>query len=126
MSKFHFNQKAERFKAQIPVILDVMANQAINHFKGDVFNEKAFDGKKWEPKKEDDGYSLMIKSGKLRGGFHVTAKTKFTRIIGNNVDYFIYHQEGGKHLPQRKMMGETKKLKRQQQATLRRFMKNII
>lgn len=129
MSKFQFLRKATKFKSEIPTILDKMANNAIQQFKVDNFDKAGFvDGgvKKWTPNKVQDGRQQLVNTGRMRESIRTLEKTFYTRIIGSDVPYAKYHNEGTKRLPQRKFIGNSKELEMKNGKVIIEHLKRII
>lgn len=129
MSKFQFLRKAAKFKAEIPVILDKMANNAVHQFKVTNFDSAGFvDGgvKKWSPNKVQDGRQQLVKTGRGRESIRTLVKTFYSRTVGTDVPYMGYHNEGTKHLPQRKIIGNSKELEMKNGKVIIEHLKRIV
>lgn len=59
----------------------------------------------WVPRKDDNPWPLLEKTGELRGGFMSAIKSDYLEI-GNSVSYFKYHQSNQPRarLPRRVML----------------------
>lgn len=59
----------------------------------------------WVPRKDDNPWPLLEKTGELRGGFMSAVKSDYLEI-GNSVSYFKYHQSNQPRarLPRRVML----------------------
>lgn len=59
----------------------------------------------WAPRKDNNPWPLLQKSGRMRGGF-IDEVRQTEAIIGNNISYFRYHQSNKPRykLPRRIMM----------------------
>lgn len=55
---------------------------------------------------------ILQRTGKLRRGFEQDLK-RYSVRVHNPVDYFKYHQTGGRHLPKRRMIAAPEKLKQE-------------
>lgn len=132
MSKFRFDILAEKMRHDLPVILDIMANNAVNHFKIENFNAQGFvddNVSRWEPrksKKDDAGRKILVKTGRGRESIKILSRSGMTREVGTEVPYMKYHNEGTSKLPKRQFIGPSKKLDRKNADVLtRRFNKLI-
>ena len=130
MSKFQFGRLAARIKAAIPAMLDEMANNAVNHFKVDNFNAEGFIDEaveRWparKSKKDNAGRRLLVKTGRLRESIKVLSRAGNTRKIGTLVPYSKYHNDGiPGRLPQRKFIGNSKRLERMNYKVIERYLK---
>jgi len=129
MSKFQFLRKAAKFKAQVPAMLDRMANNAVNHFKVTNFDAKGFVDvtlRPWVPIKNSDGRQPLVKTGRLRGSITVLGRSLNSRLVGSNVPYAAYHNEGTSRLPQRKMIGNSKTLEKKNGLVIIGTLKRIV
>lgn len=129
MSKFQFLRKAAKFKAQVPSMLDRMANNAVNHFKVTNFDAKGFVDetvKPWTPIKNSDGRQPLVKTGRLRGSITILGRSLNSRLVGSSVPYAAYHNEGTSRLPQRKMIGNSKSLEKKNGLVIIGTLKRIV
>ncbi len=126
MSKFQFNQKAQKFRSQKSAILEHMANNAVNHFKVEAFDKKAFDGKAWAPNKVKDGRQQLVKTGRMRQSITILQRLPDSIKVGSNVPYAKYHNEGTKHLPKRQFIGSSMKLEAQNKKYLMSQINKIV
>lgn len=129
MSKFQFLRKAARFKAQVPQLLDRMANNAVYQFKVVNFDAKGFvDGsvKAWIPNKVDTGHQQLVGTGRMRESIRVLGKTSNSRLVGSDVPYAGYHNDGTQRLPQRKFVGNSRKLEMKNGKLLMTVIKSIV
>lgn len=113
MSKFQFLRKAARFKQQVPRLLDRMANNAVYQFKVVNFDASGFVDstiQRWEPNQKPDGRQQLVKTGRMRESIRKLSSTYWSRLIGSDVPYAEFHNEGTSRLPQRKFIGESKQL----------------
>ena len=75
----------------------------VKTFKDNITTGGSTLGVAWPPRKKDQPWPMLMKTGKLHGGF--TAKAgKDEVVVGNPVPYFVFHQRGTRHLPKRVMM----------------------
>lgn len=123
MSKFRFDRKAQRFRTQKAVLLEKMSNDAINHFKVDVFDSRSFDGTPWKPNKVQDGRQQLVKTARLRQGYRIMRRTANTRLIVNEVPYSVHHNNGTRHLPKRQLIGQTRKLRSMQRRDVNNYLR---
>lgn len=89
---------------------------------------------KWKPLKPSTiaqrlrlgypAYPILVRSGKLMQGFKKQVQ-KFQVRVHNPVSYFKYHQAGGKHLPQRRMILAPEWLKQEVVAVFADFTRKI-
>ncbi|HMG89259.1 MAG TPA: hypothetical protein VK589_04345 [Chryseolinea sp.] len=127
MSKFNFHKIAGRMKAELQVVLDKMANNAVNHFKVDNFNAEAFIDeapKRWARRKQPDpGRRLLVKTGRGRQSIKVLSRNGNTRKVGTLVPYMALHNTGTRTLPKRQMIGKSRRLERINHRLVLRFLK---
>ncbi len=129
MSKFQFLRKAAKFKAQVPTMLDRMANNAVNHFKVTNFDAKGFVDmtvKSWAPIKNNDGRQPLVKTGRMRDSITVLGRSLYSRVVGSNVPYAPYHNAGTDRLPQRKFIGNSKQLEKKNGLVIIGTLKRIV
>jgi phage gpG-like protein len=110
MSKFKFREKAVRFRSRKSAILEKMANNAVTFFKVDTFDKRSFNGVPWKPNKEQTGSQQLVKTGRMRQSITILSRSSDSITVGSAVPYAVYHNEGTKHLPQRKFIGKNKTL----------------
>lgn len=125
MSKFRFDAKAQTAKTQKGVLLLRMANEAVNYFKVDVFDSKSFDGVGWKPNIKQDGRQQLVKTGRMRESIRVLSKTNNTIIVGSDVPYANFHNEGSGRMPKRQFIGEAKKLKLKFEIYISDYLKRV-
>lgn len=125
MSKFRFDLKAKKFRGMKAKLLDEMANNAVNEFKVVSFDKKSFDGKAWAPNKVTDGRQQLVKTGRMRQSITILERMPDSRVVGSNVPYAVYHNEGAKHLPQRKFIGKNKKLEAKNKKVIMKYLKTL-
>ncbi len=129
MSKFRFDKKAVKFKRGLTRVLDVMANNAVNHFKIDNFNAQGFiddSVQRWparKSKRDDAGRKILVKTGRGRESIKVLSRYGNKRKIGTLVPYMNYHNVGTGRLPKRKFMGNSRRLERKNAKVLMNFLK---
>lgn len=113
-NKFNFDKVLRNFK-NIDLSLD-MANTAKNEFMNN-FREQGFDGKRWNPRKnnKDSGRNLLVKTGRLRRDVSNSVNTgkknsnlSYTLVVNNG--YAIYNNEGTNKIPKRQFVGMTQTL----------------
>lgn len=126
MSKFHFDRKAVKFRSRKSAILEKMANNSVQYFKVDTFDNKAFNGKSWSPNKVSTGRQQLVKTGRMRESISVLRRTTDSIIVGSNVPYAQYHNEGSKNLPQRKFIGSSAVLEQRNKMVLLQMTSRIL
>jgi phage gpG-like protein len=133
MSKFQFDKKAQKFRSQKSRILEVMANNAINFFKVEVFDKQGFIDKKlepWKPRKakskRNAGRKILVDTGRLRQSITVIERNAEMVKVGTNVPYAEYHNKGTENLPQRQFIGISEKLNRINKKTLALYSDKIL
>lgn len=133
MSKFQFGRLAIQIRRMVPAMLDEMANNAVNHFKVENFNAEGFIDEtveRWparKSKRDNAGRRLMVKTGRLRESIKVISRYGNVRKIGTLVPYSKYHNEGiPGRLPQRKFIGNSKRLERKNLKVIERYLKRLI
>lgn len=130
MSKFQFKRLAVRIRQDAHKALDIMANNAVNHFKVDNFNAQGFIDEtvdRWAPRKskrDNAGRRLLVKTGRGRESIKVLSRTKNSRKIGTLVPYMAYHNQGiPGRLPKRQIIGNSKVLERKNYRVLENVLK---
>jgi phage gpG-like protein len=113
-------RKISSVKSSLPTVL---ANEGTKFFVGSFtqqgFTDTSFNA--WKPRKlvkgrlKNTNRRILVKTGRLRRAVNNSVKEKsFKRIVWNvnnsEVPYAGYQNYGDKFLPQRKFMGESKKL----------------
>lgn len=126
MSKFRFDRKAQKFRSRKSAILEKMANNAVNYFKVDAFDSRSFDGVPWAPNQKQDGRQQLVKTGRLRQSITILRRTNDSRVVGSNVPYAQYHNNGTSHLPKRQFIGAAKVLESQNRKYLNSQIDGII
>jgi phage gpG-like protein len=106
-------------------LLEKMGNEAVNHFKVDVFNAESFDGAHWKPRQKDDGRRLLVKTGRLRSSIRVMKRTRNSITVGTDVPYAEFHNKGTDRLPKRQFIGESKVLKRKFDGYISDYLKRV-
>lgn len=69
-------------------------------------------------------HPILVRTGKLMKGFRKDVQ-KFMVRVYNPVEYFKYHQAGGGHLPQRRMIIATEKIKQEIVSIFAEFLRNL-
>lgn len=64
----------------------------------------------WKERKFKVNRKLLVKSGDMRDGMYVVAQDFSNIKIGNDTEYFDYHNEGTDHIPARPMIYESDQL----------------
>jgi phage gpG-like protein len=129
MSKFAFNKLAAKMRAELPGILDIMANNAVNHFKVDNFNAEGFideSVERWKPRKskrDNAGRRLLVKTGRGRESIKLLYRYGNVRKIGTLVPYMKYHNEGTNRLPRRQFIGNSRVLERRNALVVDRWLR---
>lgn len=101
-----------------------MANEAVNYFKIDVFEQQGIDGNRWKDRKDNDSSrKLLVKTGHMRQSIRVMRKGANYRQVGTDIPYAQYHNKGTNHIPQRKFIGESKELSRRLKKHVFQFVK---
>jgi len=129
MSKFQFLRKAAKFKSQVPQLLDRMANNAVYQFKVINFDASGFVDssiKKWTPNKVNTGHQQLVNTGRMRESIRVLGKTSNSRLVGSDVPYAGYHNDGATRLPQRKFVGNSRQLEMKNGKLLMQVIKSIV
>lgn len=127
--KFNFDRvirNMERLKTTLPVIL---ANEAQNFFAGS-WKSQGFIDKSlnpWAPRaketKKTKGKAIMVSTGKLRRAVQNSIREKSFRKIrlvidGGSIPYAARHNNGEDGMPQRKFIGDSTELRKQQRKTI--------
>jgi len=113
-------RKIDKVKSDLPTVL---ANEGTKFFVN-TFNQQGFTDntfKAWKPRKlvkgrlKNTNRKILVKTGRLRRAVNNSVKEKsFKRIVWrvnkSEVPYAEYQNFGDKYLPQRKFMGESKRL----------------
>jgi phage gpG-like protein len=91
-----------------------MANNAINFFKIEVFDKQGFIDstlEPWKPLQIKQSRKTLVKTGRLRQSITVLKRSENNVIVGTEVPYAVYHNEGTKELPKRQFIGKSEKLR---------------
>lgn len=143
LTKFNFDKLAERVTQMKRDLPRILANDTKNFFIQN-YNQQEWNGAKWQevqrripgtkaykyPKKGSDSRqnsAILVRSGKLRRDVANSLEhanwdsIKFT--VHN--DYGVYHNEGGKNLPQRRFMGDTPALRKRQLDKIKQYMQKL-
>lgn len=125
-------RRAQRnFIKEAPKLVRLMTNDAETFFRVDVWRDKGFDvnpGGRWKPRKKKRVGRLMVKTGNLRSSIVANARGKVGVVTSDvrskkGVNYGKIHQEGIGRMPQRKFMGESKKLNRKFDQKIKRALR---
>jgi len=127
MDKLNLGKKLANYKANKPRLMRLIANNAVNFFKVTNFEAEGFvdNGvKKWKPRKDKDtGRRLLVKTGRGRQSIHTQLISAEKVVIVADAPYMKYHNDGTKKLPQRKFMGNSRTLDRQNIKIVESFIK---
>lgn len=126
MSKFHFDRKAQKFRASKGILLERMANNAVNTFKVDAFDKRGLNGKSWTANKTQTGSQQLVNTGRMRQSITILQRTSDSIIVGSNVPYAKYHNEGAKNLPERKFIGNDRNLEAKNKKLIFDFTSKIV
>ena len=124
-SKFNFERvlsNMQKVKSDLPVLL---ANQAQNFFAGSWKKQGFTDSSlsMWKQRKKETkktiGKAILVSTGKLRRAVQNSIREKnFNNIRlvvdGGSIPYAKRHNEGDEIMPQRKFMGDSKELRKEQ------------
>ena len=124
-SKFNFERvlsNMQKVKSDLPVLL---ANQAQNFFAGSWKKQGFTDSSlsMWKQRKKETkktvGKAILVGTGKLRRAVQNSIREKnFNNIRlvvdGGSIPYAKRHNEGDDIMPQRKFMGDSKELRKEQ------------
>jgi phage gpG-like protein len=94
-----FERRWERFERET---IERIARLGLDFFDDSFANQGFTDTAfvPWQPKAENNGYNLLIKSGHLRSSLQVFEKSRRRIVFGSDVDYAEIHNEGGTlHVP---------------------------
>lgn len=128
----------KKWESAKKVAAATMANEAKNYFEY-AFKRQTWEGAAWKevkrrtpgtnayryPKKRDLGRrtrAILVKRGRLRRSFYIQSTRPTRIVVANSAPYGIYHNEGGKNLPQRQFMGHTRTLQAKQFKLLTRVL----
>jgi len=110
-----------------------IANNSVNFFKVDTFNAQGwqFSGgiKRWAPRKDQKdrpGRKILVDTGAGRQSIHTALILPNRVIIRAEAEYMNYHNTGTKNMPQRKFMGDSVKLNKQNIVILVKAMRKAI
>lgn len=113
-NKLHTGRKIKAFHKMKYVAMKKIANQSVNFFKVDNFEASGFIDQgvnRWEPRKKKRHGRILVKTGKGRQSIRTYGVSARKITIKAGVKYMKYHNDGVKgRLPQRKFMGNSKKL----------------
>ncbi len=127
MDKFRMEEKvalASRLKATLAV---KVAKLVQLHFLTSFDKEQDPDGKPWPRRKRlvTPARKLLVKTGKLRDSLKVTSATFNLMVVESDLEYAQYHNLGTDTIPQRRFLGDSKKLEAQIKQLLEAEMKKI-
>ena len=77
-------------------IINTAATEGINFFK-ETFDRQGFTDvafTPWEPKKRQDGYKILLRSGDLQRSVQVFNKSEKHIVFDSDMEYAEYHNEG--------------------------------
>ena len=126
--KFNFSRvlsNMQKVKSDLPVLL---ANQAQNYFAKSFKStvNQGFDGVAWKARKKEtkktEGKPILVSTGTLRRSVQNSIREKSFNNIrlvvntakGKGENYAKYINEGTDKMPQRKFMGDSKELRKEQ------------
>lgn len=133
-NQFEFDKiVAEMNKAKVD-LPKLIASDIRNYFVTS-FKKQSFDGEAWKnvkrrehPKTARDRKPILIQSGRLRRAVNESIrKTSWQEIVlGIDVPYAKYQNDGTEKIPQRKFMGDSKELQDKIYKRIDREMKKIL
>lgn len=80
---------------------------------------------RWAPRKKQQAWPILVKTGKLLNSIRILSRGKNYFIIGTDLKYADYHNEGTNRLPQRQFIGESNTLAANLLAKLDRAIKSV-
>lgn len=116
-----WSSKLERIKRLLRKLPRDVGNEALIFFNNLFKKEESPDGKKWQARKVEGNADrsnrrgLLIKSGRLRKSIRLSNVTSRSVVIGTNVNYSKYHNDGTVKIPQRQFIGKSTFLNRRLQ-----------
>lgn len=109
-----------------------IANNTVNFFKVTVFNAQGWIDTtvdKWKARKgraPRNNRKILVDTGAGRQSIHAPMITNTKVIVRAEATYMKFHNEGTGKLPQRKFMGNSRRLDQQNTGILRRFLDKLM
>jgi phage gpG-like protein len=100
--------------------LSIAEKQSLDFYKRSFTNEGFTDNslKRWPRRKIQRSWPLLYKTGNLKNSLKIIIRGENYFVIGTDVSYAPYHNNGTDRLPQRQFIGES--------ATLTRRLTNLL
>lgn len=113
-NKLHTKSKLKSLERMKDKAMKKIANQSVNFFKVDNFEASGFIDqtvKRWDSRKKSRPGRLLVKTGKGRQSIRTYGVNAKKITIKAGAKYMKFHNDGiPGRLPQRKFMGNSKKL----------------
>lgn len=112
-----------------------IGNNSVNFYKVTIFNAQGwiFSGgvNRWKKRKpvpndKRSGRKILVDTGHGRQSIHLASITPNSVVIRAEAEYMRYHNEGTRKLPQRKFMGHSVKLDKQNITILVRKLRGVL
>lgn len=110
-----------------------IANNSVNFFKVTIFEAQGFifsgGANRWKKRKnktDRPNRKILVDTGHGRQSIKAALITPNRVIIRTEAEYMRYHNDGTKNLPQRKFIGHSVKLDKQNIAILVRKMRGVL
>jgi phage gpG-like protein len=105
MSKFRFDIIARSAREKMQRLHRSVGEMAVQHIKKVIFPSESFDGTPWKRPKKETKRPLLRKTDRMYNSIRVLRSSSRSVLIGTNVRYAKYHNEGTKYLPKRQFIG---------------------
>lgn len=115
-NKLRLGAKIKEAKKRRLTAMRKIAKNSVNFFKDDVFEAQGFIDQgveKWKPRKKQRPGKTLVKTGRGRASIREKEVTSNKATIQAGAKYMSYHNNGTKNLPQRKFMGNSARLDKQ-------------
>jgi phage gpG-like protein len=134
MSKLKLDKVLDAFKKGKTDLPNLLGVQAVNFFNSS-FKKQAWEDtslQHWKKRlydrsARDKTRKILVDTGRLRRAVSTSLKSVgYDKIVFRvDVPYGVYHNEGTSKLPQRKFMGDSKKLRKMQISKIKQVFNSI-
>lgn len=129
--KFNIDEIKKNWETNKKSISRKIGTIAVNHFKNSFrtggFTDNSLS--KWRPRKNnfEPSRAVLVKSGDLRRSIRIKSNNGNRVVIGTTgVNYARVHNEGGKFIPKRQFIGDSKVMNNKIVRKLARELGNLI
>jgi hypothetical protein len=132
-NKLRLHSKLQRFLQRKESIMRAIGNNSVNFFKITVFNAQGWiysgSTNRWAKRKDvkdRPDRKILVDTGAGRQSIHIYKLTSKSVIIRAEAEYMRYHNTGTDRMPQRKFMGHSVKLDKENIVILIKRMRGIL